>query len=303
MMIVLPLKTESQLMKAMKAMILDLSSEQLYEDIINRAKHMGGDEHPSGFTGLLESTAALEQALAVLTKCHAVQTTTCLMMMKNQKSSFSPQLLGSWLEASNRSLETMIMYQWVTLTRKKEIFQYWLVSLESKKNESIPPTILEAARQTNAAVHDLVEAKIQLVSQLTSKLQQASSLGTSEEVVEKEALLALHCVEELLRILARKQSLLTTLGRDQGVALDTWLKEMRPAMFTSVKKLEGQITKTPLFSKDLISKLREALNRLIECYSAPPIPHTPSRLFFEAEPPLPEPWLNEKVFGRRKKGR
>lgn len=284
----------------MKTKLLDLSSDHLYEDMIKRAKWMGGDEHPSGFARLVDSTVALEQALAVLIKCQAVQTNTCLMLINSEITPYSYQLLVSWLEASNRALETMIMYHWITLTRQKGIFPYWLVSYKSGNNEGIPHTFVEAKRQTVMAAYALAEAKIQLVCQLMSKLQQSPSLVTRGGVVEKEALLTLHKVEDVLRLLGQKHSLLTTLDQDQDAAVDTSLKEIRSSLFASVKKLEAQMARVPFLSKDLISNLKKALTRLLEFYS---VPQTSAQVFFQAEPPLPEPWLNEKVFGRHKKGR
>ena len=285
----------------MKTKLLDdLSSDHLYEDMIKRAKWMGGDEQPSGFARLVDSTVALEQALAVLIKCQAVQTNTCLMLINSEITPYSYQLLVSWLEASNRALETMIMYHWITLTRQKGIFPYWLVRYKSRNNEGIPHTFVEAKRQTVMAAYALAEAKIQLVCQLMSKLQQSPSLVTRGGVVEKEALLTLHKVEEVLRLLGQKHSLLTTLDQDQDAAVDTSLKEIRSSLLASVKKLEAQMARVPFLSKDLISNLKKALTRLLEYYS---VPQTSAQVFFQAEPPLPEPWLNEKVFGRHKKGR
>jgi hypothetical protein len=281
--------------------MIELAGEQLYKEMLERAKCTEGEDL-HGFARFVDSTVALEKALAVLTKCQTLQTNTCQLLMKKQAAPFSAKPFMNWLEASNRWLEAMIMLHWVTLNRLSGIFPYRIARLESWKNKSHPDAIMEAQMQTTTAAYALVESQILLFSQLLNHLNRPSSKNPYTDKVGREALLTLHHVGEMLRILVRKHKMLTELEEEKIGALDPTLQDLRSSLRASAKKLEGQLAPAPLISQDFIAQVKEALQRLIEPHGGSQ-PTTSVQVFFPPDPPLPEPWLNEEIFGRLSKGR
>lgn len=275
-------------------MMIDLSSERLFEDMIKRANRMRGDEQPHGFARLVDSTIAKEKALAGLTRCQVLQTKTCQFWLMNQTAPIPAMQLASWLEVSNRWLEAMAMFHWVELTRLKRIFPYWLMSGHSKKSESIPSAILEAQLQTMSVSGSLAEAQIQLLDQIISKWQQSPSGAQRLDKLEMEAILILDSVGEMLRILVRKYDPFMTFDKEKAAKIDSSVQEMSASLLNSMKKLESQTNLSPLFSHEFIYKFWESLKRLMEPYSSSKnfVP-----LIFHSDTPLPKPWLNEEIFG------
>ncbi|MDF2679708.1 MAG: hypothetical protein K0R47_898 [Brevibacillus sp.] len=255
---------------------------------------MRGDEQPHGFALLVDSTVAMEKALAGLTRCQVLQTKTCLFWLMNQTAPIPAMLLANWLEASNRWLEAMAMFHWVETTRLKRIFPYWLMRGHVKKNERSPSVILEAQLLTVSASGSLAEAQIQLLDQIISKLQQSPSRAQRLDKLEKEVLLILDSVGEMLRILVRKHDPFMEFHIEKDTKIDSSVQEISASLLNSMKKLESQAALSPLFSREFINKLRESLKRLIGPYSSS---KNFAPLIFHSDTPLPKPWLNEEVFG------
>ncbi|KQL46362.1 hypothetical protein AN963_15500 [Brevibacillus choshinensis] len=275
-------------------MMIDLSSERLFEEMIKRANRMRGDEQPHGFALLVDSTVAMEKALAGLTRCQALQTKTCLFLLMNQTAPIPAMLLANWLEVSNRWLEAMAMFHWVEITRLKRVLPYWLMRGHSKKNERIPSAILEAQLLTVSASGSLAEAQIQLLDQIIRNLQQSPSNAQRLDKLEKEALLILDSIGEMLRILVRKHDPFMTFDNEKAEKIGSSVQEISASLLSSMKKLESQAALSPLFSREFIYKLRESLKRLIEHYSSS---KNFAPMIFHSDSPLPKPWLNEEVFG------
>lgn len=280
-------------------MMIDPVHETLLQDLLKRARRISGDGQTPVFSCLVESIILMEKALAGLTRCQAQQTSICLSRLSNQPALFTDRLLMNWLEASNRWVEALVMVHWIAHSRLQRIMPYGL-RCHSNENQPIPSAILEAQVQSVLASLSMAEAQIQLLAQIISKFQPSPAVAHCLDKLEKESLLSVDSVGDMLRILVRKQDLFQTFDNGKVPKVDRSVQEKRTALFRSLKWLESQTANSPLLSKEFMGKLRETLRRLIESYGV--IEHS-SPIIYRTGPPLPKPWLNEDIFGHVSKGR
>lgn len=276
--------------------MIDTIRWQMVEDLVARARRMRGEQRtPSGFVRWVDSTVKMEEALARITKGQVLQTNALLDWLVKQTVPVPPVQLANWLEASNRWLEAMVLLHWLVQSRLRRIFPYLPAECLSRNDERMHAAILEAQLHTLSASASLAEVQLQLVAQFISRLQQHPARSTHPlDKLEKAALLLLGSVEEMLRLLLRKQDPWAALDQEQMAAISSPVREASVALLASVKKLEGQRSTLPLFSREFIDRLKETVTRLIRSYGAssngsPPV--------FRSEPPFPKPWLNEEIFG------
>ncbi|QRG67155.1 hypothetical protein [Brevibacillus choshinensis] len=191
------------------------------------------------------------------------------------------------------------MFQWMWFVRLGKLLPYWIMDRHVKRDANHPSAIVEAHLQTVSASNSLAEAQIHLITQILYELKQTPTTALRLNKLERGLIQMVESIGESMRIMVRLHEHLVMFHHEKNSTVDGPVQVSGFSLLQSIKKLSVQTDGSPLVSNEFIPLLKESVKRLIGSLEGS---KNSEPLIFHPDPPLPKPWLNEKIFGHFWKG-